>query len=93
MQITVRLVEDSEEGIRRKFVEEIEQCQCRDVYAIFEHINVSLFVEGNCVSMALRKGTTSRLLYHMEVHASTSYDFHATLSDSERSNHRIYLRS
>ena len=30
VQIAVRLVEDSEEGVRRKFVEEIEQCQYRD---------------------------------------------------------------
>ena len=30
MQIAVRLVEDSEEGVRRMFVEEIEQCQSRD---------------------------------------------------------------
>ena len=46
VQIAVRLVEDSKEGVRRKFVEEIEQCQSRDAYAIFEHIDVMLFVEG-----------------------------------------------
>ena len=38
MQIAVRLVEDSEEGVRRKFIEEIEQCQSRchglPVYAV-----------------------------------------------------------
>ena len=46
MQIAIRLVEDSEEGVRRKSVEEVEQCQSRDAYAIFEHIDVLLFVEG-----------------------------------------------
>ena len=29
-----------------KFVEEIEQCQSRDAYTVFEHIDVLLFVEG-----------------------------------------------
>ena len=46
MQIAVRLVEDSEEDVRRKFVEETEQYQSRDAYAIFEHIDVMLSVEG-----------------------------------------------
>ena len=45
VQIAVRLVEDSE-GVRRKFVEVIEQWQSRDAYDIFEHIDVLLFVEG-----------------------------------------------
>ena len=40
VHIAVRLVEYIEEGIRRKFVEEIEQCQSTDAYAIFEHIDV-----------------------------------------------------
>ena len=69
MQIAVRLVEDSEEGVRRKFVEEIEQCQSRDAYAIFEHIDVLLFVEGKLFVDGFEKGfgvaVVSRLLYHM----------------------------
>ena len=56
MQIAVRLVEDSEEGVRRKFVKEVEQCQSRDAYAIFEHIDVLLFVEGKLFVYGFEKG-------------------------------------
>ena len=56
MQITVRLVEDSEEGVRRKFIEEIEQCQSWDAYAIFEHIDVLLFVEGKLFIDGVEEG-------------------------------------
>ena len=56
MQIDVRLVEDSEEGVRRKFVEEIEQCQSRDAYAIFEHIDVLLFVEDKLFIDSVEEG-------------------------------------
>ena len=56
VQIAVRLVEDSEEGVRRKFVEEIEQCQSRNAYTIFEHIDVLLFVEGKLFVDGYEKG-------------------------------------
>ena len=56
MHIAVRLVEDSEEGVRRKFIEEIEQCQSRDAYAIFEHIDVLLFVEGKLFMDGVEEG-------------------------------------
>ena len=56
MQIAVRLVEDSEEGVRRKFDEEIGQCQSRDAYAIFEHIDVLLFVEGKLFIDCVEEG-------------------------------------
>ena len=56
MQIAVRLVEDSEEGVRRKFIEDIEQCQSRDAYAIFEHIDVLLFVEGKLFIEGVEEG-------------------------------------
>ena len=56
VQIAVRLVEDSEECVRRKFVKEVEQCQSRDAYAIFEHIDVLLFVEGKLVVYGFEKG-------------------------------------
>ena len=56
MQIAVRLVEDSEEGVRRKFVEEIEQCQSRDAYTIYEHIDVLLFVEGKLFIDGIEEG-------------------------------------
>ena len=46
VQIAVRLVEDSEVGLRRKIVDEIEQCPSGKAYAIFEHIDIMLFVEG-----------------------------------------------
>ena len=46
VQIAVRLVEHGEESVRRKIVEEIEQCQSGNAYAIFEHIDVLLLVEG-----------------------------------------------
>ena len=36
MQIAVRLVEHGEVGLRRKIVEEIEQCQSGNAYAVFE---------------------------------------------------------
>ena len=87
MQIAVFLVEDNEEGVRRKFVEEIEQYQCRDDYAIFEHIDVLLFVEGKSVCRWLRERVRRRGCYN------TSYDCDATLPDSEHSHRRIYLRS
>ena len=56
VQIAVRLVEDNEEGVRRKIVEEIEQCQARNAYAIFEHIDVLLFVEGKLFVDGFEKG-------------------------------------
>ena len=56
VQIAVRLVEDSDEGVRRKFVEEIEQCQSRDAYAIFEHIDVLLFVEDKLFIDGVEEG-------------------------------------
>ena len=56
LQMAVRLVEDSEEGCLLKFVEEIEQCQSRDAYAIFEHIDVLLFVEGKLFVDGVEKG-------------------------------------
>ena len=56
MQIAVLLVEDSEKGVRRKFIEEIEQCQSRDDYAIFEHIDVLLFVEGKLFIDGVEEG-------------------------------------
>ena len=56
MQIAVRLVEDSEEDVRRKFVKEVEQCQSRDAYATFEHIDVLLFVEGKRFVYGFEKG-------------------------------------
>ena len=56
VQIAIRLVEDSEEGVRWKIVEEIEQCQARNAYAIFEHIDVLLFVEGKLFVDGFEKG-------------------------------------
>ena len=56
LQIAVRLVEDSEEGCLLKFVEEIEQCQSRDAYAIFEHIDVLLFEDGKLFVDGVEKG-------------------------------------
>ena len=46
MQIAVRLVEDGEVYLQRKIVEEIEQSQSGNAYAIFEHIDVMLLVES-----------------------------------------------
>ena len=86
MKIAVRLVEGSE-GVRRKFVEDIEQCQSRDAHAIFEHIDVLLFVEGKLFVNDFEKGFDIA-----EILASYSSDCHATLPDSERSHRRIYLR-
>ena len=40
VQIAVRLVEDSEEGVRRKSVEEIEQCQSG---TLTPYLNISMF--------------------------------------------------
>ena len=40
VQIAVRLVEDGEEGVRRKFVEEIEQCQSG---TLIPSLNISMF--------------------------------------------------
>ena len=94
MQIVVRLVEDSEEGVRRKFVKEVEQFQSRYAYAIFEHIDVLLFVEGKLFVYGFEKGhDVAVVIPHEKVTASNSYDCHATLPDSERSHRRIYLRS
>ena len=92
MQIAVRLVEDSEEGVRRKFVEEIEQCQSRDAYTVFEHIDVLLFVEGKLFIDGVEEGYDVSV-EKRESHASSSSLFHATLPDSERSLRRICLRS
>ena len=90
VHIAVRLVEDSEEGVRRKFVEEIEQCQSRDAYAIFEHIDVLLFVEGKLFVDGFEKRyDVAVVIPHEKVKSSTSYDCHATLPDSERSHRRI----
>ena len=55
-QIAVRLVEHGEVGLRRKIVEEIEQCQSRNAYAIFEHIDVLLLVEGELFVDSLEEG-------------------------------------
>ena len=94
MQIAVRLVEDSEEGVRRKFVEEIEQCQSRDAYTVFEHIDVLLFVEGKLFIDGIEEGVRRLGCYTTrESHASSSSRCHATLPDSERSLRRICLRS
>ena len=57
MQIAVRLVEDSEHvSVRRKFVDQIEQCQSRDAHVIFEHIDVLLFIEGKLFVDGFEKG-------------------------------------
>ena len=56
VQIAVGLVEDGEVGIRRKISEEIEQCQPGNAYAIFEHIDVMLLVEGELFVDSLEKG-------------------------------------
>ena len=40
VHIDVRLVEDSEEGVRWKIVEEIEQCQARNANP---SLNISMF--------------------------------------------------
>ena len=55
VQIAVRLVEDGEVGLRRKIVEEIEQCQSGNAYTIFEHIDVMLLVEGELFVDSLEK--------------------------------------
>ena len=56
VQIAVRLVEHSEVGLRRKIVEEIEQCPARNAYAVFEHIDVMLLVEGELFINGLEEG-------------------------------------
>ena len=56
VQIAVRLVEHGEVGLRRKIVEEIEQCQARNAYAVFEHIDVLLLVEGELFVNGLEEG-------------------------------------
>ena len=56
LQFAVRLVEDGEVGIRRKIFEEIEQCQSGNAYAIFEHIDVMLLVEGELFVDSLEEG-------------------------------------
>ena len=56
VQIDVRLVEDGEVGLRRKIFEEIEQCQSGNAYAIFEHIDVMLLVEGELFVDSLEEG-------------------------------------
>ena len=56
MQIAVRPVEDGEVGLRRKIFEEIEQCQSGNAYAIFEHIDVMLLVEGELFVDSLEEG-------------------------------------
>ena len=45
-QVAVGSVEDGEVGVRWKVVEEIQQCQTRNAYAIFEHIDVLAAVES-----------------------------------------------
>ena len=56
VQIVVRLVEDGDVGLRRKIVEEIEQCQPGNAYAIYEHIDVMLLVEGELFVDSLEEG-------------------------------------
>ena len=56
VQIAVRLVEDGEVGLPRKIFEEIEQCQSGNAYAIFEHIDVMLLVEGELFVDSLEEG-------------------------------------
>ena len=46
VQVAVRPVEDGEVDIRRKVVEQVEQCQTRNAYPVFEHIDMLLLVEG-----------------------------------------------
>ena len=54
VQITVHMVEDSEVIVRWKIVEEIEQCQSRNAYAIFEHIACSVVGRRRTVRRWLR---------------------------------------
>ena len=56
VQIAVRLVEDGVVGLRRKIFEEIEQFQSGKAYAIFEHIDVMLLVEGELFVDSLEEG-------------------------------------
>ena len=63
VQIAVRLVEDCKESFRRKVVKEIQQCQSRNAYAVFEHIDVLFLIEDELFSKVSRNGDTSRLLY------------------------------
>ena len=90
MQIALRLVEHGEVGLRRKIVEEIEQCQSGNIYAVFEHIDVMLLVEGELFVNSLYE------LYDIAViipHASSSFHYRTTLPDTERSPRRICRRS
>ena len=56
VQIAARLVEDGEAGLRRKIFDEIEQSQPGNTYAIFEHIDVMLLVEGEPFVDGLEEG-------------------------------------
>ena len=78
----------------RKFVEEIEQCQSRDAYTVFEHIDVLLFVEGKLFIDGIEEG------YDVSVvipHEKVMHRLHPVVTphclDSERSLRRICLRS
>ena len=56
VQIAVPLVEDGDVGLRRNIFEEIEQCQPGNAYAICEHIDVMLLVEGRLFVDSLEEG-------------------------------------
>ena len=77
VQIDVRLVERGEVGIRRKFIEEIEQCQFRNAYAVFEHIDVLLLVEGELFVDGLEEGYDIAVIIP---HEKVAHRLHANIA-------------
>ena len=71
VQIAVRLVEHGEVGLRRKIVEEIEQCQARNACAVFEHIDGLLLVEGELFVNGLEEGYERRSIYSSGTRSSS----------------------
>ena len=77
VQIAVRLVEHGEVGLRRKIVEEIEQCQSRNAYAVFEHIDVLLLVEGELFVDGLEEGNDIAVIIP---HEKVAHRLHAIIA-------------
>ena len=77
VQIAVRLVEHGEVGLRRKIVEEIEQCQSRNAYAVFEYIDVLLLVEGELFVDGLEKGNDIAVIIP---HEKVAHRLHAIIA-------------
>ena len=77
VQIAVRLVEDSEVGLRRKILEETEQCQSGNAYAIFEHIDVMLMVEGELFVDSLEEGNDIAVVI---LHEKVAHRLHSIIA-------------